>query len=184
MAARRGANGKPAPIALGSVTAPRGAPGALLVAEIARTDAGTLACAARWCRDIAFPPGSGTRRRAVSSRSATTDFVDTGYACRIERDTGAMVITGPPPGLVSVGGYRFALRDLQDLAAQIDPAARSPPCPTPSRGHRLAGNAGNRDAVRDALDLRGVNPLIARRLSRPPPGGTVERGVISSAPSA
>ena len=42
-AARRGGNGRPAPLALGPVTAPRGAPGALHVVEIARTPAGTIA---------------------------------------------------------------------------------------------------------------------------------------------
>ena len=69
-------------------------------------------------------------------------------------------VTGPPPGIVSVGGYRFALRDLQDLAAQIEPGSTLAALPDTLAGHRLAGNAGNREAVRDALDRRGVNPLI------------------------
>ena len=29
-----------------------------------------------------------------------------------------MVVTGPPPGMVSVGGYRFVVRDLQDIVGR------------------------------------------------------------------
>ena len=39
----------------------------------------------------------------------------------IDRDSGALTVTTPPAGLVSVGGYRFCIRDLQDLAARLEP---------------------------------------------------------------
>jgi hypothetical protein len=69
-------------------------------------------------------------------------------------------VTGPPPGLVSLGGYRFALRDLQDMAAQIEPGSTLAALPDTLTGHRLAGNAADRDALRAALERRGTNPLI------------------------
>ena len=157
--ARRGANGKPAPIGFGPVAVPRGAPGAVLVAELARTDAGTLAIRGPMVPRFAYPPGA-ERGDAPFFLVGEDGFVDTGYTCRIERDSHAMVVTGPPPGLVSVGGYRFALRDLQDMASQIEPGSTLAALPDALAGHRLAGNAGNREMVRSALDRRGVNPLI------------------------
>src|SRR5262249_20180852 len=42
-AMRRGGNGRPARLALGAVTAPRGVPGALHVGEISRSEAGMVA---------------------------------------------------------------------------------------------------------------------------------------------
>lgn len=141
------------------MTVPRGAPGAVLVAELSRTDAGTLAIRGPMVPRFPYPPGA-ERGDAPFFKVGDDGFVDTGYTCRMERDTHAMVVTGPPPGLVSVGGYRFALRDLQELASQIEPGSTLAALPDALAGHRLAGNAGNREAIRDALDQRGVNPLI------------------------
>lgn len=157
--ARRGANGMPAPIALGPVTVPRGAPGAVLAAELLRTDAGTLAIRGSMVPRFPYPPGA-ERGDLPFFQVGDDGHVDTGFPCRTDRDTKAMVVTGPPAGLVSVGGYRFALRDLQDLAAQIEPGSTLAALPDTLAGHRLAGNAADRDRVRGALDRRGVNPLI------------------------
>ena len=55
--------------------------------------------------------------------------IDTGYACRVDSVTKAMVVTGPPAGIVSIGGYRFSLRELQDTSAGSTLAPRSPRCP-------------------------------------------------------
>src|SRR5205085_1943197 len=46
-------------------------------------------------------------------------FVDTGYPCRLDAATDQLVLTGPPAGIVSVGGYRFSLAGLQDMLATI-----------------------------------------------------------------
>ena len=160
IAARRGDNGKPAMIAAGAVSVPRGAPGAFLVAEIARTEGGSIALRGPMVPCFAFPPGAelmGTCYFKVGEE----DFVDTGYACRVDRDTGAITVTTPPPGLVSIGGYRFALRDLQELAARIEPGGTLAALPDRLGGHRLAGTVRDRDLARDALERLGVNPLVA-----------------------
>ena len=94
-------------------------------------------------------------------KAGDDDFVDTGYACRLDRDTGAITVTTPPPGLVSVGGYRFALRDLQELAARIEPGGTFAALPDRLGGHRLAATVRDRDLARDALERLGVNPLVA-----------------------
>jgi hypothetical protein len=70
------------------------------------------------------------------------------------------VVTGPPPGLVSIGGYRFALDDLQDVVARADGGATIAALPDPLVGQRLVGSATDRDNMLVALDLAGVNPLI------------------------
>ena len=54
---------------------------------------------------------------------ATGGFVDTGFACWSDQGNAPLVVTGPPPGMVSVGGYRFVMRDLQDAVAEVDAAA-------------------------------------------------------------
>ena len=58
-------------------------------------------------------------------------FADTGYPCRADRASAELsIITGPPPGIVSVGGDRFRLDQLQDLVGRTDPNQSLPPCRT------------------------------------------------------
>ena len=71
-----------------------------------------------------------------------------------------MIVSGPPAGLVSVGGYRFAWRDLQDLLAELGDGATLAALPDRLAGHRLAGIAADRERLREALAARGVNPLL------------------------
>jgi non-ribosomal peptide synthetase component E (peptide arylation enzyme) len=156
IATRRGENGKPAAVALGTVSAPRGAPGAFLVMELARTGYGSLAMRGPMVPRFAFPPGADSAFRVTDD-----GFIDTGYGCRVDRDGGAMTVTTPPPGLVSVGGYRFTIRDLQDLAARLEPGGTLAALPDRLGGHRLAGSVRDRDGVREALERLGVNPLVA-----------------------
>jgi acyl-CoA synthetase (AMP-forming)/AMP-acid ligase II len=160
VAARRGADGRPAPIPFGPVMAPRGNPGAVAVADLIQTAAGTLALRGPMVPRHAFPPGierSGLAHFAIDR----SGLVDTGYACRIDPASQAMVITGAPSGLVSVGGYRFPLQELQEAVGQIDSAAKVAALPDPLVGQRLAGHAGQREAVQAALNAVGINPLIA-----------------------
>ena len=56
-------------------------------------------------------------------------FADTVYPCRPDRDGGELIVTGPPPGMVSVGGYRFILDQLQDAVTRPRATRCSPPCP-------------------------------------------------------
>ncbi len=90
VASRRGVDGTPCALRLGPVLAPRnGAPG-VAVAELLRTDAGTLAVRGPMVPHHSFPPGierSGLPYFKVGHRGV----VDTGYACRI--DPGSDAIT-------------------------------------------------------------------------------------------
>ena len=72
-----------------------------------------------------------------------------------------MVVTGPPSGIVSVGGYRFPLHELQEAVGRIDSGATLAALPDPVIGQRLIGNAANRDVVQAALNAVGVNPIVA-----------------------
>jgi hypothetical protein len=70
------------------------------------------------------------------------------------------VVTGPPAGLASVGGYRFAVAKLQDAVSRIDPAAKIAAFPDGLTGQRLAGIAVRRQELQDALKELGHNPLV------------------------
>jgi non-ribosomal peptide synthetase component E (peptide arylation enzyme) len=158
--ARRGPSGRPAVIAFGPVTAPRGAKGSIIVAEARPTASGTIALRGPMVPRHAFPPG--VERTALPHFNVQANgFVDTGYACWGDQENSAMVVTGPPPGMVAVGGYRFIMRDLQDTIGEADAGATLAALPDSLVGHRLAGSAADRDAMQAALTQRGVNPLLA-----------------------
>jgi AMP-binding enzyme len=159
-AMRRGGNGRPAPLALGPVTAPRGAPGALHIAEMSRTAAGTIALRGPLVPKFPLPSdmdGAGAPLFTVGADG----YADTGFPCTLDPATRTLAISGPPAGIVGVGGYRFAARALADLAAETEPGSRISASPDDLAGQRLAGTAREAERVRDELTQRGVNPLIA-----------------------
>jgi non-ribosomal peptide synthetase component E (peptide arylation enzyme) len=159
IATRRGPSGQPGALSVGPVPAPRDAPGAFIVAELKRSDKGTVALAGPMVPRCAFPPGiEQTRQPAL--RVAGDGFIDTGYACQVAPG-GTLTITGPPPGLVSVGGYRFAARDLDQAAHRIEAGATLAALPDALAGHRLAGSAPDPAQVQEALAAEGANPLLA-----------------------
>lgn len=158
-AARRGTSGRPAAVGFGLITAPRGAPGAVAVAEIARTESGTVAMRGPMVPQFPYPPGA-ERNDAPYFKVDADGFVDTGYTCRMDRAARALIVTGPPLGIVSVGGYRFALHELQDLAARVKSGTTLAAVPDALTGHRLAGSAVDRTAMREELAALEVNPLI------------------------
>jgi hypothetical protein len=159
IAARRGRDGRPAPIPLGPVMAPRDGDGALTVAEVAATENGTLALRGPMVPASAFPPGA--ERTALPRFTAAADgFVDTGYAGEVGRDPDTMVVSGPPAGLVSFGGYRFAVCELANIINGLDPSGTLAVRPDALAGHRLAGTATNHEAIRMALRGIGANPLL------------------------
>ena len=146
IAARRTASGMPTAIAPGR--------------EIVRTKGGKLALRGPMVPRHPFPPGA-KQGAAPYFEADASGLVDTGYPCRIGRETGAIELIGPPASIVNVGGYRF-LRD--DLAGQIGDAgmaASITALPDAILSHRLGGNAIEREKVRQDLTARGVNPLIA-----------------------
>jgi non-ribosomal peptide synthetase component E (peptide arylation enzyme) len=176
--ARRGDDGGALRVPLGAVFAPRGAPAAVEVAQIARTEAGHLAMRGPMVPRHPFPPGipNGTPRFEVDGGG----FVDTGYPCRLDRDAGALELTGPPPGVVNVGGYRFLLSELQSLTHEADTTLAA--LPDALTGSRLSGNAADPGAIQAALFALGVNPLVScafgtRRTADPAGGHTERRGL-------
>jgi hypothetical protein len=160
LAVRRGANGRAAPIPFGPVAAPRGSAGAMVVAELLRTPAGTVAWRGPMVPHHPYPPGI-ERSGLPYFKIERGGLVDTGYTCRPDTSGNAMVVTGPPSGIVSVGGYRFALHELQQAVGRIDAAATLAALPDPLIGQRLIGNATDRDVVQAALNAVGVNPIVA-----------------------
>jgi hypothetical protein len=159
IAMRRGASGRPAPLPLGIMAVPRGAPGSLVVAELKPTRERTLALSGPMVPRNTYPPGAeGT---GLPHFQTADGLVDTGYPCRVSSETHTITLTGPPAGLAGVGGYRFALRELQRLITDIDSGGRIAALPDPLSGHRLTGAAADSGALQRALIRRGVNPLVA-----------------------
>ena len=159
VAGRRGADGLPAPLPLVPIVAPRGSTDGVMVGETTLTGAGTLAARGPMVPHHSFPPGierSGLPYFKIGQRG----LVDSGYTCRVDCLAKAIVVTGPPAGIVSVGGYRFPLRDLQDVVGRIDKSATLGALPDPLVGQRLTGNAADRHTMQAALNAVGVNPIV------------------------
>ncbi len=161
LAIHRGPGGRPAPIPLGPVFAPRNGASSVQVAEIVRSEAGTVALRGPMVPRHPFPPGA-ERSGAPYLKTGEKGLIDTGHTCRLDAATRALVVTGPPAGIVSVGGYRFVLRELQDLVAHVEGGGTLAALPDNFTGHRLAGHAADRATLRHALTALGVNPLVVR----------------------
>jgi hypothetical protein len=175
IAARRGPSGRPAAIAFGPVMAPRGATGGVIVAEAQPTANGTIALRGPMVPRCAFPPGV-ERTTLPHLKIAPTGFVDTGYACWGDQDNAPMAVTAPPPGMVAVGGYRFVMRDLQDVIGDVEAGATLAALPDALLGYRLAGSAPNASAFRQMLTACGVNPLIVDAFQERRPAADSELG--------
>ena len=93
--------------------------------------------------------------------------MDTGYACRSGQQGPTPLVSGPPPGLVSVGGYRFAAAALQNAVFDIDADATLTALPDALCGHRLAGAAADPAKMREELQTMGFNPLMASAFHAP-----------------
>jgi len=158
-ATRRGGDGRPVPLALGALTAPRGVSGALHVGEIACTEAGTLGLRGPAVPKFSLPPEIDSVATPAFAVGAD-GLADTGFPCVVDATTGALTVSGPPAGIVGVGGYRFAEQALDALAAEVAPDGRIAPQPDALAGQRLAGSAPDAARMREGLAARGVNPLI------------------------
>ncbi len=144
IASKRHVNGKALPLPLG--------------VEIARTAAGTLALRGPMAPRFAFPPGATANADARLEPDAS-GFIDTCYPCRIDGQT--LIVTGPPAGVISVGGYRFLQRDIDALAESLNAFATLAALPDALAGQRLAGAAADPKGVYLKLRAMGANPLIA-----------------------
>ena len=156
--ARRGEDGAPAAIRPGPHGAPRELPGSAISGEILLTPRGTLGLRGPMVTAAAYapPPPPGDSLIAAPPR----DYVDTDYAARLDRTTGAINITAPPSGIMAVGGYRFLAQDLQEWAKRLGQGALLTALPDRMSGHRLAGRAPDNSRAREALSELGLNPLM------------------------
>ena len=149
LAGKRGADGKPAPIPLGLIGAPRGSAGAATIAETARTRFGTLALRGPMVPALSFP---------AAAPLSPDGYLDTGFTCASA--DGALIVTGPPAGITAIGGYRFVQAAVDALVAEADPAATIMAVPDGLLGQRLAGQGLHCQRLREA------NPLIAGAFPR------------------
>jgi len=95
---RRGTSGRPSPLALGPVTAPRERADGIAIAELARTEAGTVAARGAMVPRDAYPLGAA-QSGLPGFKIGPGGFLDTGYPCRVDPVTGALVIASRPAGL-------------------------------------------------------------------------------------
>lgn len=157
VAANRTRDGLPAPIPYGAVQAPRGALGVVAGIETTHTKTNTLALRGP------MVPASPSAASAGAPEFAFDDegFVDTGFACRLDRATRTLTISAPPGGFAGIGYYRFRQHNLEADIADADPAGTILALPDAMLGQRLAGSAPDRVALPEELQARGLNPLIA-----------------------
>ncbi|HXW40654.1 MAG TPA: AMP-binding protein [Xanthobacteraceae bacterium] len=159
VAARRGGGGRAAPIPLGVARSPREGKDQVAVLELGITDTNTLSLRGPMVPCHPFPPGI-ERSDQPHFEISRDGVVDTGFVCRVDRLSRTIVVTGPPAGLVNVGGYRFPLLTLMATIGRIDGGAALAALPDGLIGQRLVGTAADLDAMAAALAALGVNPLV------------------------
>jgi hypothetical protein len=157
--ARRAPDGAPAQIMPGPQGAPRDVPGSSIAGELFLTPKGTLALKGPMVTAAAYAPPPPPPSDSLTAQPPR-DFVDTDYAARLDRSTGAICITAPPTGVMAVGGYRFLSQDLQAWAKRLGQGALLTALPDRLSGHRLAGRAQDNARAREALTELGLNPLM------------------------
>jgi len=159
IAAMRDPSGQVAEIPFGLLPAPRGTKGAVIVGEVQRSVSGTVELRGPMLPHGAFPAGV-ERTQFPHVKITPQGMIDTGYTCPGPKVSHAMVVSGPPAGIVGVGGYRFVTRKLQTLVGPVDDGSTLAALPDALAGHRLAGSAADRARVREMLAKKGVNPLL------------------------
>jgi acyl-CoA synthetase (AMP-forming)/AMP-acid ligase II len=157
--ARRGPSGRPAPLTSGAVAVPRGGSGAVTLAELIRTPHGTLAVRGPMVPHHAYPPGV-ERSGLPYFRIGVDRTVDTGQRFATQQTTGAVVLKGAPSGVAAIGGYRFALHEIEDAVARVDPEATLAAVADGVIGQRLIGTAADPPALATALAAAGANPIV------------------------
>jgi hypothetical protein len=163
IAARRGDDGLPAPIANGAIRERHDNATSLI--ETLRTKGATLALRGPMVPVHAFPPGA-ERGGGPYLMADAAGFVDTGFTCQRDDLFGTLTITGSPAGFASIGGYRFRQNEMDASVAEADPAATIVALPDALLGERLAGSTPDRASTESELEARGTNPLIAAAFRR------------------
>ncbi|WP_027578566.1 class I adenylate-forming enzyme family protein [Bradyrhizobium sp. Ai1a-2] len=157
-ARRTAEDGSPAPIKPGPHGAPRELPGSSIAGEILLTPTGTLGLRGPMVPAAAYAPSQVPNDALIVP--PPRDYVDTEYAARLDRSTGAINITAPPSGIMAVGGYRFLANDLQEWSRRLGQGALLTALPDRLAGHRLAGRAQDNARARNAMTELGLNPLM------------------------
>ena len=157
-ARRTARGGTPALVKPGLHGAPRELPGTSISGEILLTPKGTLGLRGPMVAIAAYAPPAPPSDSLIPQ--APRDFVDTEYAARLDRTSGAIAITAPPSGIMAVGGYRFLAQDLQEWGKRLGQGALLTALPDRLSGHRLAGRATDNARARAALSELGLNPLM------------------------
>ena len=156
--ARRADDGSPAPVMPGPYRTPPEVPASSTAGEIVLTPKGTLGLRGPMVPVAAY--ATPERPADAFASLSQPDYVDTGYAARLDRASGAISITAPPSGVMAVGGYRFLAQDLQEWARRLGQNAMLTALPDRLSGHRLAGRASDNARAREALTELGLNPLM------------------------
>jgi len=149
---RRDERGRIAPLMLGTNRLPGHPSDRPNILEAKHTTAGTLTLRG------ASVARSGFAAVGQDACPVNDGFIDTGYPCRIDSD-GSINITGPQPGMVSIGGYRIARHDLDQVAA-MTPFGVVSALPHALLGQRLAGASPEHNEIQAALEARGLNAMI------------------------
>lgn len=155
--ARRGPDGAPQMISPGPHGAPRAVASSAIAGEIVLTPKATLGLRGPMVPVLAYTAALDVNN---SLSADNPDYVDTGYAARVDRSNAALCITAPPTGIVSVGGYRFRAQDLNEWGKRLGQNTMLTALPDRLCGYRLAGRASNNARARDALTELGLNPLM------------------------
>jgi hypothetical protein len=158
-ARRTAEDGMPALVKPGLHGAPREAVGSSISGEILLTPKGTVGLRGPMVAVAAYAPPQPPGESLIPQ--PPRDYVDTEYAARLDRATGAIAITAPPAGVMAVGGYRFLAQDLQEWSRRLGPGTLLTALPDRLSGHRLAGRALDNARAREALAELGLNPLMA-----------------------
>jgi len=141
-------------VPLGGISAPSGMAGAPIVIETKQKDAQIWLRGPMVPRE-AYPPGLGNYRTARDADG----FVRTGYRCRSD-GKGSLIVEAGPERVVSVGGLRFGLNDLQSRFASIGEDVKILTVEDPLLGERLRIEAANPGAAAAALLAAGHSQLI------------------------
>ncbi|MGD9920444.1 MAG: AMP-binding protein [Pseudorhodoplanes sp.] len=153
LAARRPPDGRTLPWPIGPMAI---ADGGSECAQVSMMPGGTLGIRGPLAAVSFHPYGT----EASSDPGAAHDPVDTGYPCRAVDDGAALVVTAPPAGMIRVGGYGFAIQQLQHLVRGLDANGVLAALPHARSGHRLAGHSHDPVAMRAMLRESGSNPLL------------------------
>ena len=159
------------------------------VLNVARTPTGTVALSGPMVPHAPFPPGA--ERGSAPKFKVREGAIEPAIPAASIATPSCSPSTARRAGIVSVGGYRFALRAMQELVAGIEDGSTLAALPDMLAGHRLAGAGSDRDAICDALLAHGANPLLVAafrarqsRTAAPRRLNSPEKPVLKTAPFA